>query len=277
MTGLEQQWTNAANVVVALVTGYGFRVIGAIIIFAVGWMASRLLYTAIVKLCDRSTRIDQTVTRFLANGARYGVLTFTFIAVLTSFGIATTSFVAVLGALGIAIGLALQGTLSNLAAGIMLVVFRPFHIGDRIEAGGIVGTVREVNLFYSELDTDDNVRVVFPNGKLWGEIVKIPSRNDTERVEIKFTRPFSDDMGTAIERVKEIVAKDKRVTRVAQIGVESVGDANYMLIARLWVHRQVALQVQFDLNRAIKEEFQRRAPALDQPSAPSRGQTRAAD
>lgn len=267
MTGLEQQWTTATNIVVALGTNYGFRVVGAIIIFVVGWMASRLLYTAIVKLCDRSPRIDQTVTRFLANGARYGVLTFTFIAVLTSFGIATTSFVAVLGALGIAIGLALQGTLSNLAAGIMLVVFRPFHIGDRIEAGGIVGTVREVNLFYSELDTDDNVRVIFPNGLLWGQIVKVPSRNDTERVEVKFTRPLSDDIGTAIERVKEIVAKDKRVTRVAQIGVDNVGDANYMLIARLWVPRQVALQVQFDLNRAIKEEFQRRAPSVDQPHA----------
>jgi len=277
MTGLEQQWSSAANVVVALVTGYGFRVIGAIIILVVGWMASRLLYTAIVKLCGRATRIDRTVTLFLANGARYGVLTFTFIAVLTSFGIATTSFVAVLGALGLAIGLALQGTLSNLAAGIMLVVFRPFHIGDRIEAGGVIGTVREVNLFYSELDTDDNVRVIFPNGKLWGEIVKVPSRNDTERVEVKFTRPFSDDMGTAIDRVKEIVAEDRRVTRVAQIGVDSVGDANYVLVARLWVPRQVALQVQFDLNRAIKEEFERRAPSTDQQSAPSREQPRAAD
>ena len=90
---------------------------------------------------------------------------------------------------GIAIGLALQGTLSNLAAGIMLVLFRPFHIGDRIEVGGVVGTTREINLFYSELDSDDNVRVVVPNGKLWGEIVRIPSRNDTESVELKFTRP----------------------------------------------------------------------------------------
>jgi small conductance mechanosensitive channel len=266
MSNSEQQWAHVASVVVALVTNYGLRVIGAIVIFIIGWIVSRLLYAAIVRLCDRSDRIDQTVTHFLANGARYGVLTFTFIAVLTSFGIATTSLVAVLGALGIAIGLALQGTLSNFAAGIMLVVFRPFHIGDRIEASGITGTVREINLFYSELDTDDNVRVVFPNGKLWGEVVKIPSRNDTERVEVKFTRLLGDDMGIAIERVKEIVSNDKRVTRVAQIGVESVGDANYVLIARVWVPRQVALQVQFDLNRAIQEEFQRHGPSSEQPA-----------
>jgi small conductance mechanosensitive channel len=277
MTGLEQRWDSAANVVVALVTNYGFRVVGAILIYLGGWMASRLLYTAIVKLCDRSSRIDQTVTRFLANGARYGVLTFTFIAVLTSFGIATTSFVAVLGALGIAIGLALQGTLSNLAAGLMLVVFRPFHIGDRIEAGGIIGTVREVNLFYSELDTDENVRVIFPNGLLWGQIVKVPSRNDAERVEVKFIRPLGDDMGTAIERVKEIVAKDKRVTRVAQIGAESVGDTSYVLIVRLWVPRQVAMEVQFDLNRVIKEEFQHRAPSREHQTAPAREQPYAPD
>jgi len=259
--GFEQQWTNAANTLVALVTTYGLRVVGAIVILALGWMASRLLSNAVRRLCARSARIDRTVTLFLANGVRYLVLVFTFSAVLSTFGIATTSFVAVIGALGIAVGLALQGTLSNLAAGIMLVLFRPFRIGDRVEAGGVIGTVREVNLFYSELDTDDNVRVIFPNGKLWGEIVKVPSRNDTERVELKFTRPLNDDLETAVSRVQELVKTDRRIERVAQIGVESVNENNYVLVARLWVPRPQAMQVQFDLNRAVKEEFQRRAPA----------------
>jgi small conductance mechanosensitive channel len=147
---LETQWTNAANAAVAMVTTYGLRVVGAIIILVVGWMASRLLYTAVVRLCEKSPRIDRTVVLFLGNGVRYAALVFTFVAVLTTFGIATTSFVAVLGALGIAIGLALQGTLSNLAAGIMLVLFRPFHIGDRIETGGVAGKTRMINLFYTE-------------------------------------------------------------------------------------------------------------------------------
>ena len=265
--GLDQQWTNAANTLVALVTTYGLRVVGAIIILVIGWMISRLLYNGIRRLCARSQRLDQTVTLFLANGARYLVLVFTFSAVLSTFGIATTSFVAVLGALGIAIGLALQGTLSNLAAGIMLVLFRPFHIGDRIEAGGLVGTAREINLFYSELDTDDNVRVIFPNGKLWGDIVKVPSRNDTERVELKFTRPNSDDIGIAIARVQDLVNRDRRINRVAQIGVDVVNEGNYVVIARLWVPRNEALQVRFVLNRAIKEEFQRRAPQREEARA----------
>jgi len=232
--------------------------LSAIIILALGWMISRFLYNAIRRLCARSQRLDRTITLFLANGTRYLVLVFTFSAVLSTFGIATTSFVAVLGALGIAVGLALQGTLSNLAAGIMLVLFRPFHIGDRIEAGGLVGTAREINLFYSEIDTDDNVRVIFPNGKLWGDIIKVPSRNNTERVELKFTRPDSDDVGTAIARVEELVKRDSRIERVAQIGVDVVNENNYVLVARVWVPRNEAAQVHFDLNRAVKEEFQRR-------------------
>jgi small conductance mechanosensitive channel len=264
---LDRQWTNAANTVVALITTYGLRVLGAIVILAIGWTISRALYNGTRNLCERSTRLDRTVTLFLANGARYLALVFTFTAVLSTFGIATTSFVAVLGALGIAVGLALQGTLSNLAAGIMLVLFRPFHIGDRIELGAIIGTAREINLFYSELDTDDNVRVIVPNGKLWGDIVKIPSRNDTERVEVKFTRPNTDDVGIAIDRLCALVRRDARIGEVAQIGVDTVNEGNYVLVARVWVPRREALQVRFDLNRAVKEEFQRRPPTREEARA----------
>lgn len=265
--GIEQQVTNATSVVVTLVATYGFRVVGAIIILIAGWIISRLIYGMIARLCARSARIDRTVGLFLANGARYAVLVFTFSAVLTTFGIETTSFVAVLGAMGLAIGLALQGTLSNLAAGIMLVMFRPFGIGDRIEAGGIVGTIREVNLFYSEIDTDDNVRIVFPNGELWGKVVKVPSRNDTERVELKFTRPIGDDVGVAVDRIQQIIAQDKRITRVAQIGIDTVNAGDFVIVVRVWVKRHEATQVHFDLNRSIKEDFQFHPPVRAQSEA----------
>lgn len=272
--GIEQQMTSATNVIVMLVATYGFRIVGAILILIAGWTISRVVYAAIVRLCERAARLDRTVAFFLANGARYATLVFTFTAVLTTFGIETTSFVAVLGALGLAIGLALQGTLSNLAAGIMLVLFRPFGIGDRIEAGGVVGTIREINLFYSELDTDDNVRIVFPNGELWGKVVKVPSRNDTERVELKFIRPMTDDIGLAIDGVKSIIDHDRRIARVAQIGIDTVNAGDFVLVARVWVGRHEATQVHFDLNRAIKEEFQRRPPVEDRPDA---GHSKAAD
>lgn len=257
---LEAQWTNAANAAVAMVTTYGLRVVGAIIILVAGWIASRVLYTAMVGLCEKSSRIDRTVALFLGNGVRYAALVFTFVAVLTTFGIATTSFVAVLGALGIAIGLALQGTLSNLAAGIMLVLFRPFHIGDRIETGGVAGTTCVVNLFYTEIDGDDNARIVIPNGKLWGEIVRVPTRNDTARIDLRFPRPANDDVGTAIARLKDLIRRDKRVQRVDAIGVESIGVDNYTLAAQVWVNRSDELSVKYDLNRTAKEEFERRGP-----------------
>lgn len=258
---LEIQWSSAANTTVALVTTYGLRMVGAIIILIAGWMASRIVYSAVVRLCERSPRIDRTVVLFLGNGARYTVLVFTFVAVLTTFGIATTSFVAVLGALGIAIGLALQGTLSNLAAGIMLVLFRPFHVGDRVEVLNVGGAVREINLFFTEIDSDDNTRIIIPNGKLWGEIVRVPTRNDTARIDFSFQRPGNDDIGTAIGSLGELLQRDKRVLRVSDVGVASVGDGNYTLAAHVWVSRRDATAVRFDLNRTVKEEFERRTSA----------------
>ena len=260
--GIEEQWNNAANVLVALITTYGLRVVGAIIILCVGWMTSRLLYTAVVRLCQKTPRIDRTVALFLGNAARYTVLVFTFVAVLTTFGIATTSFVAVLGALGIAIGLALQGTLSNLAAGIMLVVFRPFHIGDRVETGGVTGIAREINLFFTEIDGDDNTRVIIPNGKLWGEIVKVPTRNDTARLEFRVPRPANEDIGTAISRLKSLIERDPRVLNVGDIGIDTLDADKYTLAAQVWVQRDAVIPLKYDLNRSIKEEFDRKPPAM---------------
>jgi small conductance mechanosensitive channel len=259
---IEPQLNSAASTAVTLVTTYGLRVLGAIVILVAGWMASRIVYGAVVRLCARSPRIDRTVALFLANGARYTTLVFTFVAVLTTFGIATTSFVAVLGALGIAIGLALQGTLSSLAAGIMLVVFRPFHIGDRIETGGVGGTITEINLFFTEIDGDDDVRIVIPNGKLWGEIVRVPTRNDTARLELRFQRPAKDDVGTAIARLRELIERDRRVLRIADVGVEAVANDNYTLAAHVWVSRTDATAVRFDLNRTMKEAFEPRPQDL---------------
>jgi small conductance mechanosensitive channel len=257
---LEAQWNSAAGVLVAMITTYGLRTVGAIVILVAGWMTARFVYTAIVRLCEQTSRIDRTVAIFLANGARYAMLVFTFVAVLTTFGIATTSFVAVLGAISIAIGLALQGTLSNLAAGIMLVVFRVFRIGDRIEASGVIGVTRAINLFYTELDTDENLRVIIPNGKLWGDIVRIHNRNSTQRLELKYQRPANDDIGAAIARLKELIQRDHRILRVDAVGVEALNDSGYVLAAQVWVNHDQSTEAQFELNRAVKEEFERRAP-----------------
>lgn len=258
LMGIDEQGASAANIMVAMVTTYGLRVLGAVIILLVGWMASRMLYRAVVRLCQRTPRIDRTVALFLGNGARYTALVFTFVAVLTTFGIATTSFVAVLGALGIAIGLALQGTLSNLAAGIMLVVFRPFHVGDRVETGGVTGIAREINLFFTEIDGDDNTRIIIPNGKLWGEIVKVPTRNDTARLEIRVPRPANEDIDTSISRLQTLIERDARVLEVSAIGIDALEADKYTLAAQVWTERGSLIPLRYDLNRSIKEEFDRK-------------------
>lgn len=260
---IEQQWNNAANVLVALITTYGLRVLGAVIILCAGWMTSRMLYTAVVRLCQKSPRIDRTVALFIGNAVRYTVLVFTFVAVLTTFGIATTSFVAVLGALGIAIGLALQGTLSNLAAGIMLVVFRPFHIGDRVETGGVTGIAREINLFFTEIDGDDNTRIIIPNGKMWGEILKVPTRNDTARLEFRVPRPANEDIDTSISRLRGTIERDARVLKVSAIGIDTLEADKYTLAAQVWTQRESALHLKYDLNRGIKQEFDREPAAVE--------------
>ena len=164
---------SVATTLATIMTTYGLRAIGAVVVMIVGWLLSRMTYRLIRRLCNRTEQIDRTLVLFLADAARYAVLTFTIAAVLTTFGIATTSFVAAVGALGLAIGLALQGTLSHFAAGIMLIIFRPFHVGDTVETGGVTGVISIVNVFYTELEGEDG-RIVVPNGKLWGEIVKVP-------------------------------------------------------------------------------------------------------
>jgi small conductance mechanosensitive channel len=267
LTDLETRWDHAADVAVTLATTYGLRVIGAIIILVAGWVFSRFVYSMIVRMCGRSSRFDPTITYFLANGARHLALVLTFAAVLTTFDVATASLVAVLGALGIAIGLALQGTLSNLAAGIMLILFRPFHIGDQIETTGIAGqpvsgTTRLVNLFYTEIDTDDKVRVVIPNGKLWGEIVRITTRDDRRRLDLRLQRPANDDIAASISRLREVMQRDRRISEISAIGIDALNDNGYVLTALLWVEQRDFTDVRLDLNRAVKEAFDRR-PAVD--------------
>src|SRR5262249_28762650 len=138
----------------------------------------------------------------------------------------------------------------------MLIVFRPFHVGDRIETGGVGGTTREVNLFYTEIDGDDNARIVIPNGKLWGEIVRVPTRNDTARLHRRFHRPAH---GARDAAVTPLIERDSRVVRLADIGIDSVADGNYVLAAHVWVKHADQAALRFDLNRVVKDEFDRPA------------------
>jgi small conductance mechanosensitive channel len=256
--GLKDKADNALDVLVAVSTTYGLRVLGAIAILVVGYTISRVVFGSIARACKRHPRLDPTVANFFAQVARYAIMVVTIIAMLTTFGVATTSLVAALGALGLAIGLAVQGTLSNFAAGLMLIIFRPFRVGEYIEASGIGGNVQLISLFVTELDTLDNLRLVVPNGKLWGEIIKNFNRHETRRIDIRLRISYGDDIRAAMHAVEQVLAKEARILAVPKrlVAVEGLADNAVILLAQVWVNTADYWETLYALNLAFKRLFE---------------------
>ncbi len=254
---LERHISSALDTALTVGTAYGLKVIGAIVILIVGWMVAGALQNAILRAGKRSARVDITIFTFLASLARYATIAFTLIAVLSSFGVETTSFVAVLGATGLAIGLALQGTLSHVASGVMLIIFRPFRIGDVIEAAGISGTVRAITLFVTEIDTADNVHILVPNGLIWSKDIKNFSANDHRRIELKFLISYADSVDAAIGLIKKVLENDVRIQKqpAPVIGVQAMTVDGVILVAGFWVASGDFGQVPLDVNREVKSAF----------------------
>lgn len=187
------------------------------------------------------------------------MLTFTVIAVLASVGVQTTSFVAVLGALGLAIGLALQGTLNHVASGLLLVIFRPFRVDDFIEAAGVSGTVKAITLFTTELATVDNVRVVVPNGAVWGGVIRNFSGHPTRRIDVEVGIGYGDSIEAAFATARAVVEADARILKdpAPVYAVSALADSAVTVLVRVWVGRDDVLGVRYDLNRNLKEAFER--------------------
>jgi small conductance mechanosensitive channel len=174
-----------------------------LVVFTVAWLLAGWAQRAILRAFGRATHVDATVVRFLASAARYGLLVASLVSCLSAFGITTTSFAAVLGAAGIAIGLAFQGTLSNFAAGLMLLLFRPFRVGDTIKAGAYSGTVKALELFSTVLVTGDNRRVVLPNSTLSNQPLENITYYPTRRAEVLLPFPLRADVEPLLARLIE--------------------------------------------------------------------------
>jgi len=240
-----------------LAVTYGISLIGAVIILIVGfWIAGRAR-AAVVRLMKRFDGVDPILTGFLAGLVRYIIIAVTILAVLAEFGVQTASLLAVMGAAGLAIGLALQGTLSNVAAGVMLLFLRPFKLGDYIEAGGVSGTVKAISLFRTELSTPDNVEIFVPNGDVWGSAISNYSYNATRRIEIECGIAYDDDIGKAFDVMKKVVAEDPRVLPSPEpmIAVKTLGDSSVNVICRVWVKSSDYWPFTFDKQREIKEGY----------------------
>ncbi len=203
----------------------------------------------------RSDRFDETLMNFLATVARYAVLVFAAIFILARFGIQTASLIAVLGAAGIAIGLALQGTLSNLASGLMLLAFRPFNVGDYVEAGGKSGTVTEISLFTTELTTPDNVQVFVPNRDVWDGPIMNYSAHDERRVDLVLGVGYGANLKEVENVIRGVLDAEGRLhdDRPVFVKVTGLGDSAVEFTVRVWVARGDYFDVKCDLTAALKE------------------------
>ncbi|HSS66325.1 MAG TPA: mechanosensitive ion channel domain-containing protein [Gammaproteobacteria bacterium] len=246
---------NATEAVIAAISTYGLNVVGAIIILIVGYVAAGWAARLTSRAMSKSGKVDETIRHFTASLVRYGVIVFTVLAVLARFGVQTTSFIAVLGAAGLAIGLAFQGTLSNVAAGFMLLLFRPFRVGQFIDAAGVSGTVESITLFITRLNTPDNVHIIIPNSQLWGQAVKNFSHNDRRRVDIKVGIGYDDDIGKALQVLKDLASADERVHKEPEpmVITTGLGDNSVDLQIRMWCAASDYWGIYFDLTRKVKE------------------------
>ena len=239
-----------------IVTVFGVKIVGAIVVFIVGRWIAKLFGSFIRKLLDKR-KVDPTVTKFVGHLTYFALFTFVLLAALGLLGIQTTSFIAVLGAAGLAIGLALQGSLANFAAGFLLILFRPFKVGDFIDAAGVAGTVEAIQIFTTRLATPDNKTIIIPNSKLTGDNIINFSSKGTRRADMVFGIGYDDDIDKARDIIRDILSTDERVLKdpPLQVAVSELGDSSVNFIARAWVNAGDYWGVVFDATEAVKKRF----------------------
>jgi small conductance mechanosensitive channel len=254
---VEETPQQIVELAVTLVSTWGLRVVGAIAVLLVGRIIAGLVRRTVHKTLERRN-VDATLIPFTTGLAYYFVLTVVVIAVLSLFGIETTSLIAVLGAAGLAIGLALQGTLSNFAAGVMLLVLRPFRAGDVVEVAGQLGKVEAIGIFSTTLNTPDNVRVIIPNSAVFAGTIKNITANDTRRNDLVVGISYDDDVGRAIEAIQGVLRADDRVLSdpAPAVFVLELADSSVNLAVRPWCATPDYLALRGDLVRAVREALE---------------------
>lgn len=235
---------------------YGTNIVGALAVFIIGRMVAKFIVKLLGKAMTKA-KLDETLSSFLGNIIYFAFLTFVIITALGTLGVNTTSFAAVIAAAGLAIGLALQGSLSNFASGVLIIIFKPFAKGDYIEAAGSSGSVEEVTIFTTKLKTPDNKVVIIPNGGITSGSIVNYSKEKTRRVDMVFGIGYDDDMKLAKKTLEKILSKDDRVLKKPEpvIAVAELGDSSVNIVCRPWVKTPDFWGVKFDTIEAVKNEF----------------------
>jgi small conductance mechanosensitive channel len=238
------------------VVALGKNLFIALVIFYVGRLAVSLVVRGLRKVLQKND-VDKTLETFVCNLVRMALLVVVVIAAIGALGIETTSFIAIFGAAGLAVGLALQGSLSNFAAGVLIVLFRPYKVGDFIEAAGINGAVEQVQILTTVLKTGDNKQVIVPNSQIMNSIITNYSANDTRRVDMVVGVSYDDDLDKVRQTIKELVAAEERILDepACTIAVSALADSSVNFVVRPWVKTSDYWGVMFDMTEAIKKRF----------------------
>ncbi|MDA9179727.1 mechanosensitive ion channel [Emcibacteraceae bacterium] len=254
---MEQDLTEYTDMIVEYGTQYGLNIVFAVLILIIGMMAAGWVKRMVIKMCKKSAKIDDTLGAFFSSLARYVVIIFTILAVLDRFGVETASLIAILGAASLAIGLALQGTLSNVAAGMMLLIFRPFKIGQFVDAAGHAGSVKHIGLFVTEMATGDNVQIIIPNSQIWGSSIKNFSSNENRRVDLVIGIGYDDDIDKAIAEIGSVCDADDRVLKdpATSIFVGELGASSVDIVVRAWTASGNYWPLKAALTKEIKHRF----------------------
>ena len=254
----DEEIQNIVEPIYAVLASYGLNVLGALAIIIIGFIAAGWARRALERALSRSGCVDATLVRFFGSLLRYAIIAFVIIAALQRFGVEATSLVAVFGAAGLAIGLALQGTLSNVAAGVMLLMFRPFKIGDFITAGGQTGTVKEIGLFTTEMATGDNVKIIVPNGQIWGTAIQNFSANPTRRVDLMMGIDYGDNIDTAMATINRVIGEESRALKDPEsvVAVAELADSSVNIVVRVWVNAADYWGVRWDITKKLKEQLE---------------------
>jgi small conductance mechanosensitive channel len=243
--------------VVTLVSTWGLQLAGALAVLIIGRFGCEVARKSVRRAME-SRRVDASLVPFVSNLVYFTLFAAVVIAVLGLFGIETTSLVAVLGTAGLAIGLAVQGTLSNFSSGVMLLLFRPFDVGDFIDAAGVAGTVSEIGVFSTTLNTPDNVKIIVPNSGIFGSTIKNFSANNTRRNDIVLGISYDDDISKAISVVNAVLGEDSRVLSDPEplVAVSELADSSVNLVVRPWCTKEDYWSLRYDLIRRLKEKLE---------------------
>ena len=234
----------------------GKNIIIALLIYYIGRFIIRLVVGGLHKVMQRQN-VDKTLETFVCNLVRIALMVVVIIAAIGALGIQTTSFIAIFGAAGLAVGLALQGSLSNFAAGVLIVLFRPYKVGDFIEAAGIAGSVEQVQILTTVLKTPDNKQIIVPNSQIMDSIITNYSANETRRVDLTVGVSYDDDIDKVMATLRELVDADERILKEPEclIKVQALADSSVNFVVRPWVNSADYWGVYFELTEAIKKRF----------------------